>query len=54
MRDGEEEGRCRRHAPQCQRRDPSSDEDYEDFPMWPKTLEDEWCGDFLPVEKRHE
>lgn len=38
-------GVCRRHAPVATGRTTNED-DYERFPLWPLTLESEWCGDW--------
>jgi hypothetical protein len=42
-------GICRRHAPTPAKRSTEQDKSEQDkserFPVWPRTVEDEWCGE---------
>ncbi|MEL0072501.1 MAG: hypothetical protein VW981_06480 [Rhodobiaceae bacterium] len=40
------DGLCRRHAPQPF----TIDEDRDDGTTWPRTFEDDWCGEGEPRE----
>ena len=46
-----ETGACRRYAPRARTVDT---DEYAVFPVWPKTLYDEWCGEFKNKETRNE
>ncbi len=46
--DQQEDGLCRRHAPRCFPRKEESETLR--YPRWPLTLNDEWCGEWQPLD----
>lgn len=38
-------GECRRHAPRSAMERGVEEQGYADFPTWPQTMGDEWCGE---------
>ena len=40
-------GICRRYPPSIPNSEPF-DSDFTDYPVWPRTMDDEWCGEHKP------
>lgn len=45
-------GICRRYPPSIRTTAMDDNDEYSGYPIWPLTLEDEWCGEHKPKENK--